>query len=660
MEIKKLFSLNRFAFLLVIVFISCQNLKSQEPGQLLTGSGVSVLLINTDQPVDKIDVGVYGQFLEHINHSVVDGLDAEQVRGRGFEGKDFDTYWKPSGRNGTAIIVETKFENGERSLQLKAQKGSAVVSQDRFFLKEKYNYDGSLWIKNVEGNLRLTIRFKYSDGKLIKEIPLKGFGPEWKEMPFSFSCLKTDTQASMEIEATGTGELLIDFISMIRSDIRKSGMMRPDLVEALDGLKAPFIRWPGGSFASIYLWKDGIGPKASRKYHPNTLWGGYSDYYSFGTDEFMELCRQLKTEPLVCLAATSTNPEMVQYAMDWVHYLNDPMTTEFGKMRTANGHPEPYNVKYFQIDNEPMNHGLSPDQYANIVNVYGGELRKIAPNVKIVACGQKRSNDLNWSQRIIEIAGDNFDILGCHNYEYENENFQTGLIRIEDYLVRLRDFVRNSKHPEIKLAVLEWGLCRTYDWRAGLHSAGSLMVYEKLGKEMHMTCPALLLRNTTDDPTWTALLYHDHVTWFPGAAYVVEKLFREHYAENYLAAAAGTFSDIDSRKLFFDNISQMIPQDWKPGTLDAIATGSEDGKRVVIKAVNYDSFSHTLLSRLQGSKVTDNGEVKVYTIKAGLLDEASVENPDVIKVQESTVAFAKDMAFVIEPYSVVVYEIKFR
>jgi alpha-N-arabinofuranosidase len=652
---------SRFGALCILsLSLLSSNSYSQGTETLLTGSGVSVLLVDTDLPIGKIDVGIYGQFLEHINHSVVDGLYAEQAQGRGFEGKDFETYWKPLGSNGSASVIETVFEKGQKSLQLKATKGSAGVSQSRIYLENGFTYDGSVWVKNIEGSLKLTLRFKDSSGKILKEMPLKVSGKEWKEVPYTFLCTNTDTQASMEIIANGTGTLLIDFISLMRSDLRKTGAMRPDLVKALDGLQAPFIRWPGGSYASIYKWKDGIGPRQSRVYNPNTIWGGYSDYYGFGTDEFMELCRQLKTEPLVCLPATTTNPEDVKYAMDWVHYLNDPATTEMGKLRASYGHPEPYNVKYFQIDNEPMNHGFSPDQYANIVNIYGSELRKISPRVTIVACGQKRSNDLNWSQKVIDIAGDNFDILGCHNYEYENENFQTGLFRIEDYLIKLRDYVRNSKHPNIKLAVLEWGLCRTYDWRMGLHTAGSLIMYEKLGKELTMTCPALLMRNTTDDPTWTAFIYHDHVSWFPGAGYAVEKLFREHYAENYLASASGTFSDVRSRTQFFTGISSMRPNDWKPGTLDAIATWSADGKRVIIKAVNYDSFSNTLLTRLQGSAVTDNADVKTYSLTAGLTDKASIENPDVFKVKEGTVPFSKDMAFVIEPYSVVVFDITMK
>jgi alpha-N-arabinofuranosidase len=141
---------------------------------------------------------------------------------------------------------------------------------------------------------------------------------------------------------------------------------------------------------------------------------------------------------------------------------------------------------------------------------------------------------------------------------------------------------------------------------------------------------------------------------------VVEKLFREHYAENYLASAAGTFADISDRKEFFDNISQMKAEDWKPGSLDAIATGSSDGKRLIIKVVNYEDFKNTLLTRLQGSTLTGNAEVKIYTLKAGLLEKASLENPGVFKVIESISTFAKDMVFEVEPHSVVVIDITMK
>jgi alpha-N-arabinofuranosidase len=622
--------------------------------------GVAILLIDTDRTAGKVEESVYGHFLEHINHSVVDGLYAEQIQGCGFEGKDYEIYWEAFGQGGSAEVVEENFENGEKSLRLTPNGGIAGIRQGRIFIQSGYNYSGSLWIKPEKGSIRLSIRVLDFTGKIITDLPLRSSGTQWQEARYSFPGKITDEQAKVEIVARGNGTVLVDFISMMRTDIRNSGGMRPDLFEAMKALNPPFIRWPGGSYASVYKWKDGIGPRVSRKYHPNTIWGGYSDYYGFGTDEFMELCRQLDTEPLVVLSATNTAPEQFRDAMDWVHYLNDPATTEWGKIRASNGHYEPYNVRYFQIDNEPMNHGLTPDQYAEIVNLYGSELRKIAPEARIIACGQKRSNDLNWSQKLIDISGDNFDIIGCHNYEYENENFQTALLRIEDYLIKLRDYVRSSKHPDIKIAVLEWGLCRTYDWRAGLHTAGNLLMYERLSPELEMSCPALWMRNTTDDPTWSAFIYHDHVSWFPGSGYVVEKLFHEHFAERLLASTRGTFRDINKRSQFFTDISQMKPEDWQAGTFEAVATGSEDGKRIVIKAVNYDGKKNTLLTRLQGADVPEKAEVKVYTLKAGLLDAPSLENPDHIKTVETTVPYSRDMSFETDPYSVTVIEITFR
>ncbi len=641
----------------IAIAISCTNIKTE----IVVGndsSGVAVLLVDTDRKMGEIKENIYGQFLEHINHSVVDGLFAEQIRGRGFEAEDFKNYWQAFEEDGSVSVENTKFENGEKSVRLAVNNGTAGIRQDRIYIENDYDYNGSIWLKPEEGKVNISLTVNDSEGNNIAETRLETSGNGWQEVPFTFKAGTTDTQASIEILANGEGAVLVDFISMMRADIRENGMIRPDLLDALDGLKPTFIRWPGGSYASTYKWKDGIGAHVSRKYHPNEIWGGYADYYGFGTEEFMALCQKLETDPLVVLPATTTDPQAVQYAIDWVHYLLDPATTEWGQLRAANGHPEPYDVPYIQIDNEPMNHGLSPDQYAEIVNVYGSRIREIAPDVKIVACGQKRSNDLNWSEKIVDIAGDNFDILGCHNYEYEPDKFKTGVRRIEEYLVKLRNYILKSEHPDIKIGVLEWNLSRTYDWRAGLHAAGSLISYEKLSPELEFSCPALLMRNTSDDPTWTAWIYHDHVSWFPGGGYIVEKLFREHYAEIQYATTSGTFREVENPfENLIDDISQFKAEDWRPGAVDAIASGSADGKRIIIKAVNYEGVKNTLITRVQGSKVPENASVKIYTIQAGPDEKATLEEPDKIKPVESTMPYSKDMTIELAPYSVVVVEI---
>jgi alpha-N-arabinofuranosidase len=619
--------------------------------------GVAILQVDTDRRLGQIDPKIYGQFLEHINHSVEDGLFAEQIRGAGFEGRDFETYWTAFGSPGAVGVVETSFERGTKSVRITAGSQPAGIRQGRVYLESGRSYDGSAWIKVVTGNPRVSLRLRAADGSLLADLSLPVRGSACQEVPFSFSATRTDRDAVVEIAAAGLGAVLVDFVSLMRADVRKSGMLRPDLLQALRGLAPTFIRWPGGSFASTYKWQDGIGPFAARMYHPNEIWGGYSDYYGFGTDEYLELTRQLGADPLIVLPAPDDTPASVEYAMNWVHYVNDPPTTMWGQMRARNGHAAPYHVRYFQIDNEPMNNGFTPERYAAIVNLYGSRLRQIAPDAVIVACGQKRSNDMAWSEKIIDLAGGSFDVLGVHNYEYDSDLFESGIRRIRDYLLRLREYVRGSAHPGIRLAVLEWNLSRTYDWRAGLHAAGSLILYESLTPELTMTSPALLMRNTTDDPTWTSFIYHDQVSWFPGGGYVVEKLFREHFAETYLASTSGTFRDMANRENFFTDISQMKPEGWQAGTVDAIATASTDGHRIVVKAVNYSGASNTLLVHLQGSRVPAAATVTVYTITADLHDAASLEQPDRIKPGERTIGYRPDLAIDLEPHTVAVVEI---
>ena len=295
--------------------------------------GVAILQVDTDRRLGTIDRNIYGQFLEHINHSVEDGLFAEQVRGAGFEGSDFATYWTTFGPAGAVRVEQTPFERGTKSVRIGAAGQRSGIRQGRVSLESGRSYDGSVWIKLESGAPRLSLRVVAADGTVLADRPLPARGSAWADVPFTFTSARTDRDATIEVAAAGRGAALVDFVSLMRADVRKSGMLRPDLLASLRGLAPTFIRWPGGSFASTYKWQDGIGPFPSRDYHPNEMWGGYSDYYGFGTDEYLELTRQLGADPLIVLPAPDDGPASVEYAMNWVHYVNDPPTTTWGQMR---------------------------------------------------------------------------------------------------------------------------------------------------------------------------------------------------------------------------------------------------------------------------------------------------------------------------------------
>jgi alpha-N-arabinofuranosidase len=216
--------------------------------------GVAILQVDTDRRLGTIDRNIYGQFLEHINHSVEDGLFAEQIRGAGFEGNDFETYWTPFGPANAVRVDETAFKRGTKSVRITANGRPSGIRQARIFMESGRSYDGSVWIKVESGTPRLSLRALTADGSLLAERPLDVHGSAWAEVPFAFASARTDRDATIEIAATGRGVTLVDFVSLMRSDVRKNGMLRPDLLASLRGLGPTFIRWPGGSFASTYKW----------------------------------------------------------------------------------------------------------------------------------------------------------------------------------------------------------------------------------------------------------------------------------------------------------------------------------------------------------------------------------------------------------------------
>src|SRR3954468_17938848 len=112
---------------------------------------VAVLSVDTDRVSTPIDERIYRQFLEHINHSVEDGLFAEQIRGAGFEGEDFKTYWEPSSERGEVEIASVNFQNGNKSVRLRVDGGHAAIRQGRLFLDTGVKYEGSLWLKREQG-----------------------------------------------------------------------------------------------------------------------------------------------------------------------------------------------------------------------------------------------------------------------------------------------------------------------------------------------------------------------------------------------------------------------------------------------------------------------------------------------------------------------------
>lgn len=202
--------------------------------------------------------------------------------------------------------------------------------------------------------------------------------------------------------------------------------MRTDVVEALKAIKIPVLRWPGGCFADEYHWQDGIGPKAERKRMVNTNWGHVVEDNSFGTHEFMELCRQLGCEPYI---NANVGSGTVREMAEWVEYLNSPGDSTVVRQRWANGRKEPWGVKYFGVGNESWGCGgnMRAEFYADEYRRYQTYCRDY-PNSKLyrIACGPGGGGDewLHWTEVLMERAGRYMDAMTLHHYSLTGPDWE--------------------------------------------------------------------------------------------------------------------------------------------------------------------------------------------------------------------------------------------
>ncbi|HEX9653518.1 MAG TPA: alpha-N-arabinofuranosidase [bacterium] len=187
------------------------------------------------------------------------------------------------------------------------------------------------------------------------------------------------------------------------SPIPNTRGIRNDVVAALRNIQIPNLRWPGGCFADTYHWKDGIGPKEQRPTIVNIHWGGVTENNHFGTHEFLDLCEQLGTEPLICGNVGSGS---VQELAQWVEYVNFDGKSPMADLRRANGREQPWKVKFWGIGNENWGCGgqMTPEhyaeeyrQFANFVREYGGT------EVYKIACGPN-SDNYEWTDVLMREA----------------------------------------------------------------------------------------------------------------------------------------------------------------------------------------------------------------------------------------------------------------
>jgi alpha-N-arabinofuranosidase len=267
-------------------------------------------------------------------------------------------------------------------------------------------------------------------------------------VPLAFTPAADTSDGRLEIVGTGAGSFRIGAASLMPAD-NVSGFKAAS-IKYLKELGIGIARWPGGNFVSAYDWRDGIGDRDKRPPRRELAWNGM-ETNDMGIDDFMTFCRLIGAEPYL---AVNSGLGDAHSAAEEVEYVNGPATSRMGRLRAANGHPDPYGVKIWGVGNEmygPWQWGhLAITQYPEKHNLMVKAMRKVDPTIKVIASGatpeeaswcyienrqlgtfpERLEDNLplpyafgsreDWTGALLKTSSDYIDYLGEHFYGYPN------------------------------------------------------------------------------------------------------------------------------------------------------------------------------------------------------------------------------------------------
>jgi len=409
----------------------------------------------TSAPISKY---VYGQFLEHIAGIVNNGIWAEMLDDRKFfypitshppaepAGRSWrraaPRHWTPIGAEEFVTMDSAHPYVGDHTPQVKLSSTEPHgIQQAGLAVRKGKSYTGRVVLAGTR-NASLKVTLIWGDAASDRQtVVISKLGPGYMKFPLRFQAQGDSDNARLEIVGTGAGAFHIGAVSLMPANNVQG--FRAETIAALKQLHSGVYRWPGGNFVSGHEWRDAIGDPDKRPPIMDPVWHAVQPN-DVGTDEFMTLCRLLDVEPYITVNAGFGD---AWSAAQLVEYANGAATTPMGKLRVANGHAEPYHVKFWGVGNEPWGEwqlGFMPVAQFELKHImFAKAMRRVDPTIKLIAAGampdamtgSKQAKRLNgqivpdylspgdWSGNLLAHCLDNMDLLSEHFYSTSGQRF---------------------------------------------------------------------------------------------------------------------------------------------------------------------------------------------------------------------------------------------
>ncbi len=219
---------------------------------------------------------------------------------------------------------------------------------------------------------------------------------------------------------------------------------RTDVIELVRGLGMPIVRYPGGNFVSGYDWEDGIGPKAERPKRLDLAWG-VTETNQFGTNEFMDWCKVVGTEPML---AVNLGTRGVDDARKLVEYCNHPGGTALSDLRKHHGYGTPHAIKTWCLGNEVDGFWQmgtkTATEYGRLAREASKLMKGVDRSIETILCGSSGRGMPTfgtWEWESLLEAYDQVDYVSLHTY-YDDHGGDMAAFLAEPE--NMGDFIREA------------------------------------------------------------------------------------------------------------------------------------------------------------------------------------------------------------------------
>ena len=668
--------------------------------QAVAWADTTSITIDVDKPGVRVSPLLYGIFFEDINRSGDGGLYAEMLQNRSFEDFNLPMGWtlldegggqvtmtldknQPlNDKNPTSLRLDITSvgSNGRVGVINHGYKGVSIDSKDPVVLPandtstpgSSANHDLLDWMKrfanaqkrpenglNIEQGktyllsfyARITPNFtgpiaaslEKQDGTVLASQDVGCSGADWKKYEVKLTAQASDQDASFILSAKTTGTVWLDMVSLFPADTfnQRPNGLRADLMQMLVSLHPAFIRFPGGSFGEghrldeAFRWKETIGDLSQRPGQWN-IWG-YRTTNGLGYFEYLQMCEDLKAEPLFVINCGMAEANMVdvkdldpwiQDALDAIDYANGPATGTWGAQRAAAGHPAPFNLKLMELGNENgMGYswgGGNAQQYAQRYNPLYQKVKSGYPEIKTISTAPIQKPPINAPVETVD------------------EHYYPDAGWFEDHAAMYDTYDRTGP----KIYVGEYATkpgAGNGNLNAALGEAAFMTGMERNSDLVIMSSYAPLFVN----PEWREwnpnLIVFDSSRVYGTPSYYNQMLFANNRPDVVLP------------------LDLQLPQVTDPKArrpLYAVAGRKNDSGEIIIKVVNITGQAEDSKIRLNGSPTALNASATVLT-STKPSDENSFDNPTRVAPKDADLGqVGSPFNYTFAPYSMTILHLK--